>query len=299
MLKPLGGGDLARIAEAYAQLRLAAETYTDLEKALFSVQNRYRSGSIRPSDQAGVIDGIDTAKKAARRNMIVAFRSTDTDLYAWAKAVPGVGEHTMARLLGAIGHPVVAFPMRWTAEPPADHECDKAHCKTADGTPRHLVADPVFYRNVAKLWSYCGYGDPGRKRRKGMTADDAMALGKPDAKKILFTAAEAAVKFTCPEHRARRKQAAADLAAAGDKATPGWAPPPDDCTCPSVSPYRAMYDDRRMQTMDRGWTAAHCKQDAYRIVIKDGLLKDLWIVARASLLQADAQSTNADPSDDQ
>src|SRR5205085_7998418 len=109
-----------------------------------------------------------------------SFRATAPRLYKWSKDTPGVGEHLLARLLGAVGHPCVATPHHWEGE----------------GSERVLVADEPFVRNVAKLWAYCGHGDPTRRRKTGMSAEDAASLGNPKAKMLAHLMAETAMKQT-------------------------------------------------------------------------------------------------------
>jgi hypothetical protein len=109
-----------------------------------------------------------------------SFRRAAPEVVAWLKtdATVGIGEHLLARLLGTIGHPVLAQPHHWEGE----------------GADRVLVDDEPFKRNVAKLWAYCGVGDPARKRRVGMTAEDATALGNPRAKMLVRLIAEGCIK---------------------------------------------------------------------------------------------------------
>jgi len=146
-------------------------------------------------------------------------------LAPWAKSIQGVGEKSIARLIADIG-------------------------------------DPGDRPNVAKLWAYCGVGDPARKRRKGMTQQEAFAMGNPHAKKMCWLISEAFVKNR-------------------------------------NSPYRAVYDNRRQATANRvhdtvcvrcgpagkpaapgsPWSLKHQHEDGKRIAVKI-FLKDLWIASR-------------------
>jgi hypothetical protein len=110
-----------------------------------------------------------------------------------------------------------------------------------------LVADPPFERSVSQLWSYCGHGDPTRRRRKGMTADDAAAMGNPALKTAVWQIAVACTKQVGTA-RSRR------------------------------SPYRDVYDVARLTYADRDWTDAHRHAAALRKVGKE-ILRDLWKVA--------------------
>lgn len=112
-------------------------------------------------------------------------------LAAWAKLYVGVGEKSIARLLGTIG-------------------------------------DPADRPNVAKLWQYCGHGNPHLKRFKGMTQEQAFMLGNPAAKKTVYLIA----------------------------------------TCMLKAGNRDVYDARRAATMDRDWTDGHKHADALRVTGK-------------------------------
>lgn len=110
------------------------------------------------------------------------------------------------------------------------------------GSERVLIADEPFERRVSDLWSYCGHGDVTRKRRKGQTPEEAAAGGKPDAKMLVHLMAESCVK--------------------------------------SGGPYRAIYDERRMDTAitHPEWTKGHSHNDALRVMGK-AILRDLWAVS--------------------
>ena len=80
-------------------------------------------------------------------------------LAPWAKGIHGAGEKLMARLLAEIGDPV-------------------------HGDPKN--ENPVE-RNVAKLWAYCGVGDPARIAiPKGATQEELFKRGRPGAKKAAW-----------------------------------------------------------------------------------------------------------------
>jgi hypothetical protein len=162
-------------------------------------------------------------------------------LWAWAGPVPGAGEKQVARLLGAIGNPA------WRPQIVRD-----------DGT-----AEPARPRRKGELRSYCGHGDPARKKHKGMTKAEAQALGSAEAKKRLWLIA---VKLMMQDH----------------------------------GPYRAVYDAAREKYRDRvhaapcvrcgpsgkpaeagsPWSAKHQHMAALRNTGK-AFLDDLWRAARA------------------
>jgi transposase len=129
------------------------------------------------------------AEGLAQRELIRLWRQHH--LAPWAKSIRGVGEKSMARLIAEIG-------------------------------------DPSDRPNVAKLWSYCGL-NPERKRRKGMSQEDALACGNPRARKQLWLIA----------------------------------------TRMLMSGNRDIYDARREATAAREWTDGHKHNDALRIVAKE------------------------------
>lgn len=185
--------------------------------------NQLRSGTIDPAFAEAHIARLTASEKECAKAMRHSLRRAAPHLYAWAKETRGVGEHTLARLLGAIGDPRMAYPHHWEGE----------------GAARVLIADEPGPRNVGKLWAYCGCGDPSRRRRAGMSAADAAALGNPRAKVAIHLMAEAQVK------------------------TVG-------------SAYRHVYDEARIEYATReGWSLGRQHNAALRKVKKE-LLKDLW-----------------------
>lgn len=149
-------------------------------------------------------------------------------LAPWAAEIKGCGEKLIARLIAEIG-------------------------------------DPAERPNVAKLWAYCGHGDPARsQKRKGMTQDELFKQGSPIAKKRVY------------------------LLAAQFRRTPG-------------SYYREVYDEARKRYADRvhtkpcvrcgpsgkpapigsEWSLGHQDAAALRYVGKE-FLKDLWVASRAT-----------------
>lgn len=166
----------------FLELRLFAEVFADLQQNRIALGNR-----ISAAERTGyvLVDALIPLHEAAKQNehqaglaMRRCFRRVAPGLVEWGKEQPGIGEHLLARLIGVIGHPVWAYPHHWQG----------------DGADRVLVADEPFERKVSQLWSYCGHGDPARKRAKGMTADDAMGLGNPRAKMLVRLIAEATMK---------------------------------------------------------------------------------------------------------
>ena len=274
-LDPPGSG-------AFDELRIFAECFADAQDVRIRIENRLRSGTIPADVAADVLASQRHVEKLIGREMIRAFRKAAPEVQAWTKETVGLGESTMARLLGVIGHPVIARPHHWeetgqrrsdaqsrcagSSQPDPQEEAGQslsdAHSSGA-GPSRVLVADEPYLRNVAKLWAYCGHGDPARRKRKGMDADDALALGSPQAKKLTWLLAVACIKQV------------------------GTGPDRTGCddqlgVVRRRSPYRDVYDARRIATDDRDWTDGHKHADALRITGKT-ILRDLWRVARAAV----------------
>jgi hypothetical protein len=205
-----------------------AELVDDLERIRIQTTNRIGAlertlGSSMPHLEV-VADQLREVERQADLELRRAWRKDP--LAPWAKGVPGAGERLMARLIATIG-------------------------------------DPGDRENPAKLWAYCGHGDPARgRRRKGMSKEQLLSLGNPEAKKRVWLLALQFMK------------------------TPS-------------SPYRAVYDDGRSRYAERlhespcvrcgpsgspalpgtPWTAGHQHAAALRLVGKRFLL-DLWREAR-------------------
>lgn len=216
----------------WAALRLLAEMYEDAQRSRIGCENRVRSATVDPDLTAASLDALCRAEHELKKALQAQYKRTvPAPIQAWAKETRGIGKtspHMLARLLGVIGHPVIATPHRWEGE----------------GSDRVLVADPPFARNVAKLWAYCGHGDPNRKRAKGMTAPEAARLGNPRAKMLTHLLAEAVIKSANPD-------------------------------------YRIVYDTRRETTAvtHPDWSKGHSHNDALHLVGKE-ILRDLWTAAR-------------------
>lgn len=242
----------ANASVGWLELRTWCELFEDAMSARIAGENRVRA--LGEDDMfAAYLGALERTEAECRRGLKKCYeRVVPKPIVAWQKATPGLGEHTFARLLGHLGHPVIATPHHWEGT----------------GSKRTLVADEPYARTVSQLWQYCGHGDPKRRAARGMTADELAGLGSPSLKMIVHLLAEACMKTVGSELRAR-------------------------------SPYRDVYDARRLATADRvhaapcvrcgpsgkpaaegsPWSAAHQHADALRIVGKE-ILRDLWTVAQ-------------------
>lgn len=233
----------------YTNLRMLAEAFRDLQECRISITNRSERAGIDQDLLAPTLEAVKRAEKVAQSGLRAEYRRTvPAAIRRWQEDSPGIGDHSVALLLGLIGDPVRAVPHWWEGE----------------GDDRVLLQGEPFDRSVSQLWSLCGHGDPERKRRKGMTAEDAAALGNPRAKMIVheFLAAKAVMQ-KCATCRANTR--------------PGetWEVSKGCTDCPH---YRQVYVARRAATASREWTDGHCANDALRITGK-AILRDLWVAA--------------------
>lgn len=228
-------------------LALAADIVDDLERTRIANENRLRTLTRSEADSDGQTRGFgmderdpDVARTAALVQMLA-----DTEHQAilnlnralrkhplgpWIKNQKGVGEKTAARLLAVVGDPY-------------------ANAQTGE------------IRTVSQLWSYCGHGDPSRRKFKGMTQEDLFALGNPTAKKRVYLIATCCLKAQAYY---------ADVYYARKEVTEGREHATDCVRCgPSGKPALA----------GSPWSDAHRHADALRIVGKE-FLRDLWLEAK-------------------
>jgi len=180
-------------------------------------------------------------------------------------AITGVGSPIVSRILGEVGHPVIAFPMHWEENP--DYvEGGKEDKKFLVPTVQP-DGEIFFERMVSQLWSYCGLGDAARKHRKGETQEEALAAGSKFTKSMVWNLAQPCLKLT------------------GD--------PDKNGVVKTRSPYRNVYDDARAHyDLREGQPCEKCKGEpcrpihrhnmAIRKVMKT-MLRDLWVAARSDL----------------
>lgn len=208
-------------------IRSLGRTLDDLEHLRIQTGNRIGAGEREYGEALphlyATVERLKEVEHFAELELKRAWRHHE--LAPWAAGIPGCGEKLMARLIAAIG-------------------------------------DPAERPNVAKLWAYCGVGDPLRKRRSGMSQEEAFRLGNPEAKMRVYLIGAQFVKTL-------------------------------------KSPYRAVYDERREIYRDREhvracvrcglsghpalpgspWSLGHQHAAAIRYVGKV-FLRDLWIEAR-------------------
>lgn len=281
------------VGDVFSDLRIWAESFADAQQTRIALVNRMERGGIDADLLQGHRDLLDASENAFRLAMVRSYRRAVREhmpaVEEWQKAHFGIGEHLLARLLGHLGHPVIAEPYRWMDEAPEGHTCIPERCGD-----RHLVALEPFARSLRQLWAYCGVGAPER-RRKGMSQEDALALGKPQLKMLLRLLAEATIK--CRPQPSPVTEATLEAVGVEQSTPPvrpteavggaAGSPPPNRIANAVTTPvgdkfyYRRVYDARKETTGDRGWTDGHRHADALRIVSKE-ILRDLWTAAQST-----------------
>jgi anti-anti-sigma factor len=153
-------------AMGWAELRFVSESFADAQKLRIAVNNRIEAGPVvglntQHLKEIGFAEMLEQIESSYAKSMIASFKAVAPDIHAWTLATLGLGEVSMARLLGIIGDPTMAWPHHW--------EPNTKKLKVRGTVPEKiLVADPPYPRNVAKLWAYCGVGDPERRHTKDM-----------------------------------------------------------------------------------------------------------------------------------
>lgn len=163
----------------YLELRIVAECLEDMMEARKACVNRIERGGVDKDKFAGPRAAIEAAEHELSLQLVRCYRRViPIEIRDWVSNSAGIGDRLIARLLGQLGHPRIATPYHWEGT----------------GSERILISDPPYERSVSQLWSYCGWGDPLRKRRVGMTAEDAAGLGKTRLKPIVWNIAVGAIK---------------------------------------------------------------------------------------------------------
>jgi hypothetical protein len=164
---------------SYTELRMWAEAFVDAQEARIRFENKQRSGTVARDAFASTVAAYAGEEERLRKEMVACYRVTVPEgIRRWQEETAGIGESTLARLLGITGDPKTAFPRHWEGSGPGE---------------RHLVDGEPFQRTVGQLWQYCGHGAPKNREVKGNAAA-LMHNGSPDAKKLVYLMAAAQVK---------------------------------------------------------------------------------------------------------
>jgi hypothetical protein len=245
--------DINTIKAEYGLLNLRARNLHDMMQTRIRISNR--EGAFLRAGYAGLaLSEADVPRgyeKAMKKELVVEMHKIIGPHMKAFIATPGVGD-AAARVLGELGHPVLAFPAHWEDRPGAKG--------TVKDPKRVLVEDEPFERMVSQLWSYCGYGNAERKYRIGMTAGEAAACGNPTAKMLVHLMAVSCMRLT--------------------------GVPDKNGVVKARSPYRNVYDERRVRyDAERPeWSDGRRHAASLRVVKKE-ILKDLWIAAKADLAE--------------
>lgn len=214
--------------EGWAGLITAVECWEDAMKTRMALTLRVkgieRAGSEPPAELL-IAEGFQ-AQAMSEFGKLIRREWRKHPLAPWAKEIKGLGEHSMAYLMAKLnGSARIAYPKMWVGE---------------NGT-RALHEFEPYERTVSQLWSYCGYGDPDRKRTKGMSQEEAFACGVPLIKARLRLIAESFIKAK-NEH------------------------------------YREVYDQERarIDKLHPDWSKGHSQNCGYRKICKE-FLRDLWV----------------------
>ncbi|HEY1705529.1 MAG TPA: hypothetical protein VGG75_38070 [Trebonia sp.] len=174
---------------SYTELRMWAEEFADAQAARIAFENTKRSGTVTLDALGPVLELYKEAEKRLEAELTACYRMTVPEsVQRWQQESAGIGEHTLARLLGITGDPRTASPRHWEGEGPG----------------RHLIDDEEHPRGVGELWQYCSVGAPKNRNVKG-DADALMANGRPDAKKLVYLMSVAQVKSTAKAGTGYRK----------------------------------------------------------------------------------------------
>lgn len=223
----------AALVSAVAYWQLVQETRKKVQLPLIRLA---KAGIEVPPHLVIVLSDLEIAEKEADRVVLREWRQHP--LREWGLSVHGLGEHSLAVLIGLLGGDVlIAQPRARVAGEWVDLE--------------------PYERTLSQLRSYCGVGEQ-RRRVKGMSQEETLALGKPLLKSRLRLIAESFLK-------------------AGNRAV--------------YDEGRERYKDRVHEAPCRGrgrcgldagtpWRAGHQQAAAFRLVAKT-FLSDLYEAARS------------------
>lgn len=251
-------------------LVLAVELWEDNQKALVAAKQHVkeveRAGGTLSKHLKDHLAFVKNDDQNLRSWIVELWRPHP--LAPWVDTVPGVGAHSVAIIVALLdGDPYIAKPKFWVE--------GTSTRKNGERAKRDLGYGEPYVRTLSQLRAYCGYGDPQRKRRAGMSQQEAMALGNPRLKKRVHLVAEVLMRRRCANCTAAERARRADP----DKAA-SWSPPPADCTCEADGHgYRVIYDEARRTYLARDWTELHRANSALTLVKKE-FLKDLFEVSR-------------------
>jgi hypothetical protein len=164
-------------------LKFYSANLDDIQHLRIIIKNRnaaaVRLGLHDFGQEDGISSGLEKVENAAKSTVEQAYRhAVSPGVMAWQQSMGGVGELQLGRLLGVIGHPRIAVPKRFVPNPRFKED----EPSSLKNPKRLLIVEEPRERTLDQLRSYCGLGDPARKHTKGMSAEEALRCGSPQAK---------------------------------------------------------------------------------------------------------------------
>jgi len=258
------------ISEGWAELRLWAEMYTDVQAERIRIGNRIRSATVDPAPYLVHLARMEETEQVLQKDLRRCYRAiAPAPVREWQEGTLGIGDHMLARLLGAIGHPRVTVIHEWTANTAFNEEE-----RPSVTNPRRILVsggEPSL-RTVSQLRQYCGHGEVIR-RRKGVV--DAWS---PRAKMLTHQIAESCMIHGIAHPCRSCGHGVSSHSAKGCRAK--------GCECPTmksagptpISEYGELYMEAKAAYIAREWTPLHSHNAAVRKVGKH-MLKELWRAA--------------------
>lgn len=230
-------------SSGWGELRICADLFARAQAERIAVKNMLLHTD---SDMFGPhLAHLEATEHAAKLMLRRCYkRVVPAELRQFQQEHSGIGEDSFARILGHLGDPYIATPHWWEGT----------------GTNRRLMVGDPHVRTISQLWSYCGHGDPTRKPTKGMTAEEAFAMGSPTLKMLVHLQAEWCMKR--PAGNKFRDVYEAERAKAESKvhSTP----------CKRCGPSGKPAEE------GTPWSKAHQHAHALRVVGKE-ILRGMWL----------------------
>lgn len=315
LINPEDADALMQVRDPWVRLRAASAQLQTLEATRIKLANSLgitADGTPIPSRTAHVFDAVtmripdadnrrtivnltplgmlEIAETAAEKTLIAAYKECAPErLQTWANNEIGVGDKTLARVLGEIGNPRLYQPMEWVGNPDYNPEKVASH----ENPKRSLVpSGEAIVRTLGMLRQYSRLGDwqshPRHWDRLGIEPTQAALFkaGREPARKRLYVVAETVVRQSFRYRDDPRLDSAIQAALNAPKTKPGDSVPPVWADLPLAMVYlirKATTEGRTHQAAcsqckaghNDPWRPAHRDQDARRIVAKD-LLRRIW-----------------------
>lgn len=260
-------------AADWQKLRFAASMLEDVQTSRIGIGNRMWAGETMKVLDPGVMGNLrgsfEKLEDEFRKALVFTYREVvPPEIKEWQKKQKGIGEPTLAWILGLTGDPFIASPMFTTDSPPSDHECDPFHCKKKDGKQLHLVAGEPYYRTLSQFWQYCGLGDASRRPAKGMTQAEMLSMGKPQIKVLMHRVLGNVIKG---------RRFGGEYVELYDHTKANYAGKIHTAECKRCGP------SGKPAQIGSPWSPGHIDAGAKRYVAKE-ILRDLYMVRRAAVL---------------